>query len=650
MLYVIGASSDNNSYIVGINWYDVDGVDGYDIQYTHVKRYFDSNPQGVSTVSLMKEDDAPNNIVGHAEISGLTGGLEYFFRVRSIKNDKKSDWSEIKSIAVGSNPTAPTTWSSGTTVNSGEPLTLYWMHNSEDGSKQTGAELQLSIDGQEPVTYKLYETVTCYSSSDTPNKVVDIDSFELETNSVIRVVMLYANTNANPTLNVGGIGEISINGTDEYSVYWNSNSIVEFTYNGTNWIITKIDSQQGSSSYSINTNDYPEGTVIVWRVRTSGILKDDNGDYIYGPWSIERAVNIYSPPSVSVTITDSNGNYIEQLESFPIYISISSNSSALQKPIGYYLTITANSSYETLDNVGNKKMVNEGGVVYRKLFNESSSPLNIILSANDLDLENNVSYTVKCTVSMSSGLTGESSEIFTVAWSDSEYWPTAEIGYDKDTYSTFIRPYCETEDIVSLSLYRRNFDGSFTELATGLSNNENTYITDPHPSLDYARYRVVATNESTGAISYYDVPGYPINEYAAIIQWDETWTDFDVNDEDEPSEHYWSGSLIRLPYNIDISDDNEVDVELVEYIGRKYPVGYYGTQLTHNSTWDFVIPKEDKDTIYALRRLATWNGNVYVREPSGSGYWASISVSFSQKHNELTIPITLKVRRVEGGV
>ena len=61
------------------------------------------------------------------------------------------------------------------------------------------------------------------------------------------------------------------------------------------------------------------------------------------------------------------------------------------------------------------------------------------------------------------------------------------------------------------------------------------------------------------------------------------------------------------------------------------------------------IPKYDKNTLYGLRRLAIYTGDVYVREPSGSGYWANISVSFSQKHAELTIPVTFEITRVEGG-
>lgn len=51
-----------------------------------------------------------------------------------------------------------------------------------------------------------------------------------------------------------------------------------------------------------------------------------------------------------------------------------------------------------------------------------------------------------------------------------------------------------------------------------------------------------------------------------------------------------------------------------------------------------------------LRRLAIYTGDVYVREPSGSGYWASISVSISQTHCEVSIPVSLDITRVEGGI
>ena len=54
--------------------------------------------------------------------------------------------------------------------------------------------------------------------------------------------------------------------------------------------------------------------------------------------------------------------------------------------------------------------------------------------------------------------------------------------------------------------------------------------------------------------------------------------------------------------------------------------------------------------LMAFRNPYSYTGDVYVREPSGSGYWAHISVSYEQKHRELTIPITLTIKRVEGGM
>lgn len=409
---------------------------------------------------------------------------------------------------------------------------------------------------------------------------------------------------------------------------------------------TDEDEKDKTSVYSINTTEYSEGTTILWRVRTKGILDE------YGEWSIQRTVNVYAPPSFALTVTKADGTAIETLNSFPFYIRGIAGPNT-QTPIGYHVVITSGENYETTDNMGNFKMVKAGDEVYSKYF-DTSNPLLLEMSANSLDLENNVEYTITGTVSMNSGLSAEAKATLLVSWTDDEYWPDAEIAYDPDQYTASIRPYCwdgygnQVTDVF-LSVYRREFDGSFTELAVDLDPAKNTFITDPHPALDLARYRVVAKAKDTGAISYYDVPGYPVGEVAAILQWDEQWSNFDTTSEDELEEPSWSGSLLRLPYNIDVSDQHDVDVEHVEYIGRKYPVSYHGTQVGSTSTWNMEIERDDEETLYALRRLAVWMGNVYVREPSGTGYWATVSVSYSQKHCEVTIPVTLEITRVAGG-
>ena len=404
---------------------------------------------------------------------------------------------------------------------------------------------------------------------------------------------------------------------------------------------------QKRMTYSLITTSYTEGTKVLWKVRTAGITRD------YGPWSIQRSIDIYAPPSLGLAVTDSTGASIQTLTSFPINISGTAGPET-QTPIGYYLRVVSNQAYSTTDSLGNAKVVNTGDAVYSKYF-DTSSALSLSLSASDLTLENNMNYTVYCTVTMDSGLTADASETFIVGWAASSYTPNAEIGINKDAVSAHIRPYCKDSSGnlvtgVTLGVYRREFDGTFTEIMSGLKNEDGTFVTDPHPALNYASYRIVATTTSSGAVAYYDVPLFPVGEKAIIIQWNEEWRFFNVAKANAYQQPTWSGSLLRLPYNVDVSNSYSMDTSLVEYIGRKHPISYYGTQLGETATWNVAIPKTDTETLYALRRLAVWTGDAYVREPSGSGYWANVGVAFSQKHRDMTIAVTLTIKRGSGGI
>lgn len=611
----------NSKTSVYLEWPEVTSAKTYEIEYTTKKNYFDGSNQTTTQSGIE---------TNRYELGGLESGHEYFFRVRAINDKGESAWSEISSVVIGKKPAAPTTWSSTTTAITGTEITLYWVHNSEDGSSQTYADLELYIDG-------VKETHTIKNTEDE-------------------------------------------------------------------------DEKDKTSFYKLSTASYVEGTKIEWRVRTSGVTKE------YGDWSIQRLINVYAPPTLQLSVTDSKGGILSTLESFPFYIKGVAGPNT-QAPIGYYLSVISNDTYETVDAVGNVQYINEGDEVYSKYF-DTNEVLLVEMLPSVIDLQNGVSYTVTCTASMNSGLSGTSSSTFAVSWTDDIYEPNAEISIDNATYTAYIKPYCEehhltfykvnyssgvytkTDEVVemsygvpveegedlndiytstgeqvfqgktvagidiyyctveesslvndiTLSVYRREFDGTFVEIGTGLVNSHNTVVTDPHPSLDYARYRIVAVSNTTGAVSYYDVPGVEVGETAIIIQWSEDWSEFDDTGDEVSVDPPWAGSLLRLPYNIDVSDKYNADVSLIEYIGRKHPVSYYGTQLGTTATWNVDIVKSDIETLYALRRLAIWMGDVYVREPSGTGYWANIKVSFSQKHRELTIPVTLEIARVEGGM
>lgn len=635
-----------SSTSVYIDWENVKNVKSYTVEYTTKEIYFDSNTAEVKSVTV-------DSVVGHAEITGMESGQEYFFRVKSVNDKGESGWSEIKSIILGEKPGAPTTWSSTTTTTNDKDVVLYWVHNTVDGSPQSYAELELVVG------------------------------------DIIRVY------------SIKGSGQYSINPDFEFD------TIKEYTdeddkFNTNSCIITLSD--YGEFNYY-----WAEGTKIEWRVRTAGVAKKE-----YGDWSVKRTIDVYDTPTLELRLTDSDDVDIFNIESFPIFVK-ATPSPATQTPIGYHISIVSEDTYETVDNIGNDILVSAGDEVYSNFF-DIKTDMTIQLSADSINLENDKNYTINCIVTMDSGLNAEDSISFGVVWEDDEYAPNAEIAIDPETLSAHIRPYCEyyppayyqvtydsandkyvntgvlldidTEEAtildysteegdlvlsvtidgsevlfvvrdpeeavpvegVTLAVYRREYDGRFVEIATGIDHTQSTFVTDPHPALDFARYRIVATTVDTGTVTYTDLPGEPVGESGVIIQWAEEWINFETTTEDVLEAPPWSGSMLKLPYNIDVSDSNKSDVSLINYVGRSHPVSYYGTQLGTTATWNVGIPKYDKETLYALRRLAIWMGDVYVREPSGSGYWANISVSFSQKHCEVTIPVTLSITRVEGGI
>lgn len=536
---------------VSISWTEVTTATSYGIEYTDNKDNFDVT-SGTSSTQV--------DVGTTFTITGLESGHEYFFRVRAINDEGESPYTEIKSVIVGQKPTSPTTWSNSSTITVGEALNLYWIHNSVDGSSQTYAELELTV-----------------------------------------------------------------NGTTSSQVIKNSEEEEE---------------KDKTSVYSIDTSSYTEGTTILWRVRTRGVTED------FSEWSIQRTVNVYAPPTLQLTVSSS-------LTTFPLSIGAVAGPST-QKPVGYAIQITALSSYETWDEYGRVKMVGNGEVVFSKYY-DIQSALSIKLTPADITLENNVRYRISCTVAMDSGLSKTETSDFTVAWGDSDCFPNAEISYNPKRYTTSIRPYCTDASEKqltgwTLAVYRREYNGSFTEIASDIASGGNVYVTDPHPALDYARYRIVAVNNTNGSVEYYDVPGYPINEPAIIIQWDEEWTNRDDDSPDALDKPAWAGSLLYLPYDVDVSNSTAPDVSMVNYIGREHPVSYYGTHKGETASWNTTIAASDTETIYALRRLQNWMGDVYVREPSGVGYWANITLSFTITHKELVIPVSFTITRVTGGV
>lgn len=604
---------------VQIEWEKVSNATKCEVQYTTKKMYFDSSSE-VKSLTIESKN--------HAEVTGLESGQEYFFRVRAINEQGESGWSEIVSITIGKAPAAPTTWASTTTAIVGEKVILYWVHNSEDGSSQTTAELELII-GDTKETHTITNT-TEESEKDKTSQYV-LSTFTYTEGTTIKwkvrtagITGVYGDWSTQRVIDIYAPPTLSLSITDKAGTSLTALESFPFYINGVTGPATQ--------------------TPIGYHVTITSTETYSTVDEIGNVKMISAGDDVYSQ------FYDISEN---------LALEISAHSVDLENGVTYKVTVVASM---------NSGLTVEESAEFEVAWTDEQYAPNAEIAIDEetlcayihpyCDYYPMVYYKVE--LSTTTGTYVKTSEIITETIEgtsvDDAYTENGDVVYYGTLSSGTGVYFCEVEsevselvDGITLSVYRREFDGSFVEIGTGILNASNTFVTDPHPALDLARYRIVAISDSTGAVSYTDVPGVIVGETAVIIQWDEAWTEFDTTNEDEMEQPAWAGSMLKLPYNIDVSDSNESDVTLVEYIGRKRPVSYYGTQLGSTSSWKVDVAKEDKDTLYALRRLAVWMGDVYVREPSGSGYWAYIKVSFSQEHCNLVIPVTLDITRVDGG-
>lgn len=579
--------------------YPLAGAEQYEVQYATKEEYLGTSEGQETTTELN----------GNYILVSVTEGSGYYFRIRgkSSKVSEDAPWSKVVHILVGSAPTAPTTWSSVSTAKIGEPVTLYWTHNSQDNSKERDAKVRLKYN------------------------IVQAEE------------------------NVEVVQDIEIHNPDFDNPF----------------------AADRISNYIFDTSIFIKDTEVEWSVQTRGV------DDAYGPFSATKRFKVYVVPSVTLQLFKKNnwywnpfdfvdgniytadGEYTdpygidEPITKFPLLIEAVVEPK-IQNPLEANFTIYSMQTYETVDFDGTPKYVSENEVMFSRNVAYRDIDLlvglfHLALFPTDLHLENGMSYKLVCTVAMGSGLKATAELIFTMDLQDPALEVNAEIDYDEDLKCCYIRPFCFDEDDnlvrrVVLSVYRENFDGEFVEIGKNLNNVDQITVIDPHPTLTNVKYRLVAQFMETGGLYFFDVPPEPIEETGIIIQWDEEWKDFQIDPEyEELAEPPYTGNMLILPYNITISDSSSKDTNLVEYIGRSHPVAYYGTQVGQTASWTSEIPYYDEETIFKIRQLQRYMGKCYAREPNGAGYWANISISFSKNYNELKIPVTIEVTRVEGG-
>lgn len=115
-----------------VSWPKATGAETYEIEYSDDTGAFGTD----------QSQTASTEGVTSIPFSDLAQARAWFFRVRAVNSTGPSGWSPLSAaLLLGKPPTAPTVWSSAVNAVKGEKVTLYWKHNTADGSDQTAARL-----------------------------------------------------------------------------------------------------------------------------------------------------------------------------------------------------------------------------------------------------------------------------------------------------------------------------------------------------------------------------------------------------------------------------------------------------------------------------------------------------------------------------
>lgn len=686
---------------VRLSWNGNSTATSYVVEASNDVRYFDSSSE-VKSMTVTAQT---------AFVTGLTKGKKWYFRVKAKNSKGDSTWSNTVGTVVGSTPQPPTTWSLTTNASVGEDIILYWVHNTEDGSKMVGAEVELYING-----VKTNKILTPDNSKSDREKIYSykLDSSLYRTGgkilwrvrttgvtrefsewSIQRTITTYTPPTVELRIGDGNSPNMFVGAQDFSGDRWHPNKTggyedTQQTYKGYKVLRTKYRWQNLTQDIYVKKGrkylfsayvktDGNNDEAYFYSAHYSGDYNDVTDKYtgtkvtLYREWtqfSIEFTAlkDGVCTPRISKSTTNgymyvcgmdcrlqprdnvsSDGN----IRTYPIPIGIVARPTT-QKAMSCHLSVIAQDSYSIVNQNGDRVSVTSGNEVFSRLFSMPTNDLYYELTPNDLTLVRDKRYIITATISTDSGLTATTSQLTTVKWADTDYMPDASVKIDKDNLCAYITPYCfdrkgKMPKEVTLTVLRVGASGSLFVVGRDIPNDGTTSVTDPHPTLDFARYRVVSTDSMTGINEFSDIPAIPFQEPSIVLQWEESWKTLLPNTNRTPISEAWSGSMLKLPYNVDVNENYDLDSALTEYIGRSNPVSYYGTQKGVTATWSTDIPKYDKETIFQLRRLASWPGDVYVREPNGNGYYAQIKISMSIKHLAVVVPVTIEVKKVESG-
>jgi hypothetical protein len=191
------------------------------------------------------------------------------------------------------------------------------------------AEVETAYQAADTVIKK---EVPWYATSDSAESTIakiatcNQTGFALATGAKVIVKFDYTNTASSPTLNVNGTGDIAIvaYGTTAPELYWVAGDVVEFTYDGTSWVMHPTQGQV----YALNSNltDLESDLIVqdisvslalsaTSQVYTNTALKNRQYLDVYvratGADNLSRTLRVYPGLGTGAVIFSGDLNYVE---------------------------------------------------------------------------------------------------------------------------------------------------------------------------------------------------------------------------------------------------------------------------------------------------------------------------------------------------
>lgn len=595
-------------------------------------------------------------------ITGLESGKTWYFApwFKTGSDALQERFCEsVVSCPIATVPDPPTMLTTAMAAHVGSTLTVEWSHNSEDGSAQEQAELNIEIEHADGTTATETVSVGVDESYDLyfdPAKYTDLSTVTI-------------------TVRTKGA-------SNEWSDYGESLSLTVYARPSAYMVIQNaesggieglevkslpltLDLSVGSGSGTISQH------VVQWRV-TIMAKKAFTYTDIYGNESrvaegelvsnitLDRNEEGFTEPTYTMRIPATDAIFVNQGD-YTATVNALMDSGLEAEPFSVDFTC----SFE--GGLGLPTAIIMPNFDWSTRVYPMLTEAREIASGEDYVIDNGVielaaisegEYTLEVTYVSDDGET----RTLTREWDGSETgfivdemgtWQSiTSVSYTDGTTTRSLTGsaynYPALVEDVTLSVYRVNADGSMDEICSEFPNGIGIFCVDRHPVFGEMTYRVVANSLATDEISACDVTS-DNNWDGILIQWDETeYSTTEPVDTDEDIASY-AFEWVRLPWNVAVKQSSSKDVAYKKYQGRKHPVALYGTQVGESGSWSCSIVKYEEDLeLSQLRRLSSWMGGCWVRDSSGLSYPANVDVSIDWSYNTAEITVSLEVTRTDG--